>query len=84
MLARLLDGFHHLGNLNERQIKILKDTKRNAPDDVDFDKFFLDFFTSKDAFHNFLVKKNDRLQERPTKGIIKETPRGTEKGSDRT
>ena len=59
MFARLLDGFHHLGNLNERQIKILKDTKRNAPDDVDFDKFFLDFFNvpSKDAFHNFLVKK---------------------------
>lgn len=59
VFVRLFDGFHHLGDLDERQIKILKDTERTAPDDVDFDKFFLDFFnvSSKDALLEFLKHK---------------------------
>lgn len=71
--VRLFDGFHHLGDLNERQIKILKDTERTAPDDVDFDKFFLDFFNvpNKDALHNFLVKKMIDYKNGPQKESLR-------------
>ena len=45
---RLFDGFHKLGDVNERQLKIIQQTEQTEPDDVDFDKFFLDIFDVSD------------------------------------
>ena len=42
--VRLVDGSVNLGDLNKKQMNIIQAITRTKPNDVDYEKFFLDMF----------------------------------------